>query len=123
VYIFFTVTLSTKTLSSLALLYDSGSWPSLAGLRDHAQWTHDVGFPWTRDKPEADTLPDDTQHPKLSINIVYFIYRITYFRSTCFDNYCRYNHTYTHTHARPQYMFIQSTTPSENLLRILIECL
>jgi hypothetical protein len=107
-----TVTLSTNTLSYVALLPDSGSWPSLAGLRDQAQWTHEVGFPWTRDQPDADTLPDDTQHPKLSINIIYFIYRISYFRVTCFDSYCRHGpthpptstpthphpHTHTHTH-------------------------
>ena len=37
----------------------------------------EVGYPWTRDQPDADTLPDDIQHPKVSINTLYFIYSIS----------------------------------------------
>ena len=36
------------------------SWGSLA--RFHSGTPHSVGLLWTSDRPEAETLPDNTQH-------------------------------------------------------------
>jgi hypothetical protein len=71
-----------------------------------------------RSTRRREPLPDDTQNPQLSINIIYLIYRINYFRATCFNIYCK--HTCTQAHMHTQYMFTQSVTSRENLLRICI---
>ena len=40
----------------VALRPDFGSWPPLAGLRDHTHWAHNtVGLLWTRDQLDSET--------------------------------------------------------------------